>query len=674
MATIDSFAPDTDNLQQQTVLQLIKDTSQSLFLTGKAGTGKSTLLRYIHEHTHKRHVILASTGIAALNVGGQTIHSFFRLPMRPLPPDDPDFSTERNRVYEVFRYTKEHKTLIRNLELIIIDEISMVRADVIDAIDRLLRVYRGHSHLPFGGVQMLFVGDLLQLEPVVKGDEKSILDRYYRSHFFFGARVFESEPIVGIQLEKVYRQADPHFIDILDRIRSGLANHSDVSTLNTRVRAVDENRAEELVITLAAKRSRVSYINERELERLSSPLHTLVGVCEGDFPEGSLPTERNLVLKEGAQVMFLSNDRDRRWANGTIGTVEQILVDEEGTRVLVRVESGEVHAVGQYVWENTRYTFDEEKGRVSEEVLGRFVQFPLRLAWAITIHKSQGLTFDHVVVDFTDRVFAGGQAYVALSRCRSLEGMTLTTPLSLRDIIARHEVIRFYSGMNNPAIITSALGRAEALRGYVEAARCWTRGRYAQAIEALGAAIEQSNELSNPLYLRLMLHKLHRTEQLQRELDEARRELEDNRQRLSLLAREHVAMGDECLQLANDAEAALRCYAKALELDPTSINALVGQGRAYQHLHRRSEATAALGRALVLSPLDRSALVAMGQLHLAYRMYEEALTPLLTALARDNDDIEVIRLIVEVYEGMNDDERAEQFRLLAKSKRKRRKQ
>lgn len=663
MATVaQDFTLDADNIPQQSVLQLIRETNQCLFLTGKAGTGKSTLLRYIHEHTHKRHVMLASTGIAALNVGGQTIHSFFKLPTRPLPPDDPDLSTERNRIYEVFRYTKEHKTLIRALDLIIIDEISMVRSDVIDAIDKLLRVYRGKLYEPFGGVQMLFVGDLLQLEPVVKGDERSVLDRFYRSHYFYGAKVFEELPLVSIELEKVYRQTEGAFVETLDRIRAGKANYADIQLLNTRVNPTFEPDSSELIITLGTKRTQVAAINDEQLGRIKYPAETFACTLEGDFPEHNLPTERNLVLKQGAQVMFLANDRERRWANGTIGTVEHI--DTEQGHIYVGMEDGQTHSVQPYVWENVRYSYDEEEGKVVSTVLGRFIQYPLQLAWAITIHKSQGLTFDRVVVDFTDRVFAGGQAYVALSRCRSLEGMTLKAPLQMRDIITRHEVAVFYSTMNNPEIIAGAVERAEAQRGYVKAIQQWNRAHYGEAVETFASALAGSNLLSQPQYLRLLRRKLYEVETLHQELMSMRQELAESRRELRQLALEHVAMGDECLSLASDAEAAHRCYAKALRFDPRSVEALIGQSKAYDQEGDRGQAMSALEEALALSPLHPGALYAMGALRLRYRLYDEAHATLRRLYDLQPEDIPTLRLLVEVCEALDEEDQAGAYRLL----------
>lgn len=657
------FTPDPSNLPQQYALELVRDTSESFFLTGKAGTGKSTLLRYITEHTHKRHVVLASTGIAALNVRGQTIHSFFKLPIRPILPNDPDLSTERNRIYEVFRYTKSHKELIRSLELIIIDEISMVRADVIDAIDRLLRVYRGHMHMPFGGVQMLFVGDLFQLEPVAKADERQILDKLYRSHFFFDAKVFETSPIVGVELQQVYRQADPVFVGLLDRIRSGGATTADIQLLNQRVQRGARPNASDLVITLSPRRDDVASINEHCLSELDTVLFTHEGVVEGEFGDSNLPTDRTLRLKVGAQVIFRVNDRERRWVNGTIGTVEGI--DLEEGYISVRLEDGMVHRVELYAWEHVRYDYDEEKHEVVQTVMGRFVQYPLQLAWAITIHKSQGLTFDRVIIDFgRGGAFAGGQAYVALSRCRSLEGTTLSAPISLRDMITRSAVSQFYQTMNDPTLIQGVRDRAEAQQGYLQANKLWTAQRYTEAITALGQAIEVHNELSNPLYLRMLKRKLMHVDELASELQAARQELAEGRKLLRGLATEHCQMGDECLSLAKDAEAALRCYAKALAFDPKSIPALVGRSRAYQYLGDMAMARAALAQARQLSPLAPDVLLALGKLSVSERMWDEALEPLLTLIGHDREHTEAIDLVITCYERLDQDDEAELFRRL----------
>ena len=303
------FQLDTDNLEFQNALQLITHTRQSVFLTGKAGTVKSTFLKYICEHTKKKHVVLAPTGIAAINAKGVTMHSFFKLPFRPLLPDDPDLSLHGGQIFDFFKYKREHRKLITELELIIIDEISMVRADIIDTIDRILRVFSGNMRLPFGGKQLLFVGDIFQLEPVVPSDQKEILSRFYASPFFFSARVFQEIYLVPIELQKVYRQKDPVFIGVLDRIRSNQANPRDLEILNARYFPTFSPNTDEMYITLATRRDQVDFINEKKLAELPGEEYIAEGLIEGEFPESSLPTQRSLAIKEKAQVIFIEIGR-----------------------------------------------------------------------------------------------------------------------------------------------------------------------------------------------------------------------------------------------------------------------------------------------------------------------------------------------------------------------------
>ena len=400
------FTLDTDNLEFQDALNLITHTHQSVFLTGKAGTGKSTFLKYICQHTKKKHVVLAPTGIAAINAGGVTLHSFFKLPFRPMLPDDPDLSTQHGRIYDFFKYPKEKRKILQEVELIIIDEISMVRADLIDCIDKILRVFSGNPRMPFGGKQLLFVGDVFQLEPVVKVDEREILARFYPNPFFFSAHVFQAINLVPIELRKVYRQRDSRFVQILDRIRANEASAKELNTLNTRCFPAFEPQNEDMYVTLATRRDQVDHINEKKLAALPGEEFVSIGKLEGDFPESSLPTQLQLSIKEQAQVIFIDNDRDRRWVNGTIGMVSGI--DADG-KVYVLLENGVEHLVEPTTWRNYKYTYNEQEKRIEEEIIGTFEQLPLRLAWAITIHKSQGLTFSRVVVDLTGGVFAGGQ-------------------------------------------------------------------------------------------------------------------------------------------------------------------------------------------------------------------------------------------------------------------------
>ena len=445
---------DRNNLEFSYAYDLIQKTRESVFLTGKAGTGKSTFLKLISQETDKNHVILAPTGIAAINVKGETLHSFFQLPLGPVLPDDKRLNNPKFR--------KDKLKLIKKLDLIIIDEISMVRADIIDAIDKVLRVVTKQKNRPFGGKQLLFVGDLFQLEPVVTEDTWEILEQFYKTPFFFGARVFQAINLVNIELQKVYRQSDQAFIDLLNNLRNGEAKNKDLALLNERVDPWFEHAPESFYITLTTTRKIADNINKQNLTKLPGETSVFEGEITDNFPTKNLPTDQYLKLKEGAQVMFIRNDQEildegeskaRRWVNGTIGKVEHF--DEDG--IEVRLANDEVHKVKTAVWESIKYEFNDEKNQVEEKVQGTFRQYPLKLAWAVTIHKSQGLTFDQCIVDLGRGAFAAGQLYVALSRCRRLEGLILRSEVEDRDVIVRQAVLDFYQTMNDENLIQKLL-------------------------------------------------------------------------------------------------------------------------------------------------------------------------------------------------------------------------
>lgn len=546
------FQLDTNNKEFQDALQLITHTRQSVFLTGKAGTGKSTFLKYICNHTKKKYVVLAPTGIAAINAGGVTLHSFFKLPFRPMLPDDPDLSLSHGRIFEFFKYPKEKRKIIAEVDLIIIDEISMVRADIIDCVDRILRVYSGNMRLPFGGKQLLFVGDVFQLEPVVPSDQKEILSLFYASPFFFSARVFKDINLVPIELQKVYRQTDSVFINILDRIRNNAARKQELDTLNGRYFPSFEPQNEDMYITLATRRDQVDFINEKKLAELPGEEYVSVGKIEGDFPESSLPTQLNLSIKEQAQVIFIDNDYERRWVNGTIGMVSGI--DENGN-VYVLLESGVEHLVEPTSWRNYKYKYNEKEKRIEEEIVGTFEQLPIRLAWAITVHKSQGLTFSRVVVDLTGGVFAGGQTYVALSRCTSLEGLVLKSKISSRDIFIRKEIVEFSQIFNNQALIEKSIKESEAELQYGRAAQGFRQGNMQEAVEAFAAAVSKRNELDNPMVQRLLRLKLQALNSQKAQIKALREELHSLRETQKEYAHEYYLMGNECITKAHDANA-----------------------------------------------------------------------------------------------------------------------
>lgn len=656
------FQLDTNNKEFQDALQLITHTRQSVFLTGKAGTGKSTFLKYICNHTKKKYVVLAPTGIAAINAGGVTLHSFFKLPFRPMLPDDPDLSLSHGRIFEFFKYPKEKRKIISEVDLIIIDEISMVRADIIDCVDRILRVYSGNMRLPFGGKQLLFVGDVFQLEPVVPSDQKEILSLFYASPFFFSARVFKDINLVPIELQKVYRQTDPVFINVLDRIRNNAARKQELDTLNGRCFPSFEPQNEDMYITLATRRDQVDFINEKKLTELPGEEYVSVGKIEGDFPESSLPTQLNLSIKEQAQVIFIDNDYERRWVNGTIGMVSGI--DENGN-VYVLLESGVEHLVEPTSWRNYKYKYNEKEKRIEEEIVGTFEQLPIRLAWAITVHKSQGLTFSRVVVDLTGGVFAGGQTYVALSRCTSLEGLVLKSKITSRDIFIRKEIVEFSQIFNNQALIEKSLKESEAELQYGRAAQCFRQGNMKEAVEAFAAAVSKRNELDNPMVQRLLRLKLQTLNSQKAHIKALREELHSLRETQKEYAHEYYLMGNECITKAHDANAAIRCFDKALSLNPNYVEAWVRKGVTLLDIGEDYDAQVCLNKAVKLSPKSFKARYNRGKCLLKLKYYDEAILDFQQAVSIKPKHAASHEYLAEGFRAIGEDELAQQHQDIA---------
>ncbi|HJF98717.1 MAG TPA: AAA family ATPase [Bacteroides clarus] len=418
--------------------QFIENTGTHLFLTGKAGTGKTTFLRKLKRESPKRMVVIAPTGIAAINAGGVTIHSFFQIPFAPYVPES-SFSTNGQATYR-FRFGKEKINIIRSMDLLVIDEISMVRADLLDAVDEMLRRYRDR-HKPFGGVQLLMIGDLQQLAPVVKDEEWQMLKKYYDTPYFFSSRALKQTEYCTIELKTVYRQSDGAFLDLLNRIRENHCDPQVLEALNRRYLPAFQPRKEEGYIRLVTHNYQAQRINNYELEQLPGRSYAFRATIDGKFPEYSYPTDELLELKKGAQVMFVKNDSsgEHRYYNGMIGEVTDLSADS----IEVRAKDSTVaFLLQEEEWANAKYVLDEESKEIVEDIEGTFRQFPLKLAWAITIHKSQGLTFERAIIDASSS-FAHGQTYVALSRCKTLEGLVLSAPLSAKAVISDRAVDRF---------------------------------------------------------------------------------------------------------------------------------------------------------------------------------------------------------------------------------------
>ena len=418
----------------------VEETGVSVFLTGKAGTGKTTFLKEIVRQTSKRFAVVAPTGVAAINAGGVTIHSFFQLPLCPYLPDVKELVTEYQMPERMRSLRKERVKILRTLDLLIIDEISMVRADILDAIDDILKRYRRNDR-PFGGVQLLMIGDIQQLPPVVRESERPFMEQVYSSPFFFNSKVLQRLPYVTIQLEKVHRQSDRIFLDILNEVRSGRPSEWALSELNKRLDPGFVPPENERWIRLTTHNAQADSVNEAKMNALKTDEATFEAQVEGIFPENAYPAETQLRLRVGAQVMFVRNDTsgEARYYNGKIATVEKVK-----PQLIVKDESGDRIEVTTEKWENIRYGLNEETGEIEGIVDGTFEQVPLRPAWAVTIHKSQGLTFDHVIID-AGAAFSFGQVYVALSRCRTLEGIVLTTPITRRCTFTSEEVTAFES-------------------------------------------------------------------------------------------------------------------------------------------------------------------------------------------------------------------------------------
>ena len=462
---------DVQNTAFMQAVSFVNHTNRNIFLTGKAGTGKTTFLKYIQQHSYKKMAVAAPTGVAAMNAGGTTLHALFWLPFGLYIEDyelawndDDSHIYNRRRLFGKVKLTKQRRALLQEIDLLVIDEVSMLRADTLDAIDAILKNVRRDAR-PFGGVQVLFIGDMYQLPPVVKDRERGIMGQYYPSPFFFDAKVLRESPPVLLELKKIYRQSEQTFIDILNDIRNNCCTPQQLDVLNSYYKQDFMPPADEAYITLTSHNHRADTINKRELDTLAGKISALKAKVSNDFPESLYPAEMELTLKMGAQVMFIRNDSgdERRYYNGKIGYVKHI--DSGGDSLIVEFKDGSDSVeVKREEWENIRYNYDKSQDKIEEEVLGTFAQFPLRLAWAITIHKSQGLTFDRAIID-AGASFAAGQVYVALSRLRTLDGLVLHSRISPHSIRTDQQVIRFSDNTAAEDEVTTLLEASQ--RNYI---------------------------------------------------------------------------------------------------------------------------------------------------------------------------------------------------------------
>jgi cell fate (sporulation/competence/biofilm development) regulator YmcA (YheA/YmcA/DUF963 family) len=469
--------------------RFVTETQESVFLTGKAGTGKTTFLKYLKEHSAKNTIVAAPTGVAAINAGGVTLHSLFQLPLHPLLPTN----AGKQELLAKIRYNKQRLQLLRKMEVLIIDEVSMVRCDVMDAIDTILRSVRYKHNEPFGGVQLLFIGDLFQLPPVAQNHEWAVLQEYYSSTFFFDSKAIQEQMPLLIELNVIYRQKEEHFVRLLNKVRNNQLETEDLEILNERYQPNFRPDSDETFITLTSHNNQAELINRQQLQRLTTPPYTYNAIIDGEFPDNSYPADAELVLREGAQVMFLKNDLAmKRYFNGKIGVVHELSDDE----VVVRCDK-ETIRVQKETWEHARYTLNRNDGKLEQNLLGTFEQYPLRLAWAITIHKSQGLTFEKVMID-AGLSFTSGQVYVALSRCTSLDGIVLLSKIQPNVIFSNQQVVNGQAALTPKGSLPERFEQARKLFSQQLLEEMFSFGQTSLSLKQLQESISKHKHDLNP--------------------------------------------------------------------------------------------------------------------------------------------------------------------------------
>ncbi|MEX0882617.1 MAG: AAA family ATPase [Cyclobacteriaceae bacterium] len=464
-------------------LEIALHTQKSLFLTGRAGTGKTTFLHTLRKLSlQKNFAVVAPTGVAAINAKGRTIHSLFKIdPRQIFLPGDPRLSVQvkgkKESIFTTFKYSKNRLNVFKNLDVLVIDEISMVRVEILDVVDQILRVFRRKMHLPFGGVQLILIGDPFQLPPVVRETEWSLLSRHYETRFFFSSHAFKQLQPLHLELEKIYRQKDNLFIALLNRVRESRHTIQDIQFLNQTAEKYHFDLLDQGYILLGTHNHTILNINKQKLDLLSNPAQTYKAKVEDDFPVTLAPFDpMDLTLKVGAQVIFMRNNPDKKYYNGMIGKV----VEMEENKIMVESNAGFFFEVEREVWENIEFRYNEKEEQVESEVIGRFVQFPLKLAWAITVHKSQGLTFDRCVLDI-GKSFEAGQVYVALSRCTSLEGLVLKSPIYMHSVKVSPDSLNFSLQRNDVHEIEDELRVQRAFSSLPFAFESFRKGEYQKA-------------------------------------------------------------------------------------------------------------------------------------------------------------------------------------------------